>query len=527
MEVTDPRDDLEEYLSELAGEVQEDWDNAVEVKQFIGNAIKEYKNVKLLTSGSDVDADDPFAFLDDNRGALIDEIITAVGKGTEIGGYLGTSFKGNAGFTEFIKPEHATAPDSNDRLSGGMDMTGGLTAMPADYLAIVGAVRVLADSSALPKDRRAAQTTLVAAPLSLLSSYLAFVGGALTATKGNGTSYTSGFGFDPLQTDLSTDVKMAGDFAGVISGIVSSIKQLFDVFNHLGDRSDKQNEGAARKRLEDIGLFFKKVAGTLTSLANNSKALMKIGYQISGGGQVAKDAVSAAGSEFMGKAVPGLNLVMGILESVQQAWKLGRIGIRRQQLTSRIDAAFDENGDLISVQAMEFAHGTLVKRSTRIGINLGHALSSILAGSLNLSGIGLAPGLVVSLASTASRIGQVGLRLGKQRGREKKAQKRAVKKPDESYQQWEHRKRVEASGIEDTGKRRWQQFKTAIDIKFTFNWDKTAENKSSTVKAVAMETLRMNDTVVFTSLGIKGALIKEKDYAKRVSIVTKALEKRD
>jgi hypothetical protein len=118
------------------------------------------------------------------------------------------------------------------------------------------------------------------------------------------------------------------------------------------------------------------------------------------------------------------------------------------------------------------------------------------------------------------------MRTAKQALRERKAGKRAQKdelrdKP-ESYKEWKHRKRL---GAARTSK--WQQFKTAIDIKFTFNWDKTRENKESTTRAVALEVLRMDDTDIYDALGVTDALAAEDDFGSQIKIVINALKKRD
>jgi hypothetical protein len=203
-------------------------------------------------------------------------------------------------------------------------------------------------------------------------------------------------------------------------------------------------------------------------------------------------------------------------------------------LTEKLDFLTGKSSiaDLKQVEAIEFAHGALVKRTDRIGISLGHALASIVAGGFNVSGVGLAPGMVISLSSSAMKLGQIGLRKGKQYGRDRKAKKRAKKdeqriesglrdKP-ESYQEWKHRKRLQAA---KQGK--WEQFKTAVDVKFTFNWDKTSENKESTNREVALEVLRMKDTDIYDALGVTDALAAEEDFGKQLKIVVDALKKRD
>jgi hypothetical protein len=504
-------------------------------------------------AGADDEAEDKLEALGDDEGVdfeLLEEMLSAIDVSTTMLGFQGTGGKGNEGFADFYvgAPESGTdersgaqqgaaeffsalTPQSDqgkDLVSGAADMENALAGLESDVIGVLKAWKTYKDPNASKDERLQAKLQLAQTPFSTISNVLKFTGGALTAHRGgeSGKLAESSFGFTATGTDVSTDVKMAGDFAALFAGIINTISQAIDLVKYIksgGGKEAKQQKRTGRKDLEAVGNTIRKYTGTVASLFGNYKAAAKLGYQIAGGGQTAAEGASQVIN--LGGVVPGLQLASSVMQAIQHAYKLVRIGIRRMALTKKITAltSAGAKGDLKVVEAIEFSHEALVKRSHRIGIDLGHALAGIVAGGFNLSGIGLAPGMVISLSSTAMKFGQIALRKGKQWGRERKAKKRAAKS-GESYAEWRHRKRLKAAR---TGK--WQQFKTAIDIKFTFNWDKTSENKESTTREVALEVLRLGDTDVYDALGVTDALaqIPEGDFAKRLKIIIDALKKRD
>jgi hypothetical protein len=481
---------------------------------------------------------------------LIEETLNALDLSTTMMGYQGTGGKGNEGFQEFWstsspgteKAFSGLAPQSTsaqDVVSGVSDMENALGGLESDALAVFGIVQTwqkYKDPKATAEEKAEAKQQLILqmsqTPLSTIANVLKFTGGALTARRGDtGSVAESNFGFTASGTDVSTDVKMAGDFAGLFAGVIDSIGKVIDLVKFIksgGGKSAKEQKRTTRKDFEAVGNLLRKYTGVVASIAGNFKAAAKLGYQIAGHGQLAAEKTAEAATVTnLGGVVPGLKLATGVMQAIQQGYKLVRIGIRRLALTKKIKELVSQGtGDLKQVEATEFAHGALVKRSNRIGINLGHALASIVAAGFDLSGIGLAPGMVISLSSSAMKIGQIALRKGKQFGRDRKAKQRAEKDEgrggSESYKQWKHRKKLQAAKTS-----RWQQFKTAIDIKFTFNWDKSSENKESNNREVALEILRMDDTVIYDAIGVTDALEGESDMAERLKIVLGALKKRD
>ncbi len=551
-----PGRNLDQMLRHLA--ILESWlelddESGVAAAAFINDVYSDLERLAAIAGMRD-EEDDPWEFVDDDRGEMVDELMAAFDQGFTLSGYQGTGGLGNEGFQELYKSAPSTGPDTRtetqkgvqqafdkltpesaaakDQLSGASDIGGGTAALTAEAFAVLSAVKVVADPTSSKKDKRDAWATLAKAPFSVYSSAMKITGGALTAKRSGGSLDASDVpGFSLEGVDTSTDAKLIGDFSGLVTGIIDSIKQVLDVVKHFGDRTEKQKSGDSRKRLEDAGLFMKKSTGALVSVANNSKVLMRLTYQIQGGGQVATSTIPTAATEFMGTGVPVLNLVMSILDAVQNTYKLTRLGVRRGSLTAKAQSTILRGADLAELTAVEFAHETLVKRMTRVGLNLGRSLMGIVAGGLNTSGIGLGPGMIVSLASTASSLGQVGIRMAKQKGRNVKAEKRAAKDEErgytESFAEYQLRQQLAAARTQGTGKRRWEQFKTSTKLKFKFNWDKSSANKDATNKEVALEILRMNDEEIYSALGITHAMAATTDGAERLGIIVAALKKRD
>lgn len=541
------------HLTVLESWVDESTEAGVAAARFIDDVHNDLDRLAVIAGMADAE-DDPWEFLDDDRGEMVDELISAFDQGFTLTGYQGTGGLGNEGFQELYKSAPEKGPDTRtgaqqgvqqafdkltpgsaaakDQLSGASDIGSGVVSLGGDVMAILGAVKVVADPASSKAEKREAYATLAKAPLSVYSNAMKITGGALTAKRAGGTLDASDMpDFSASGVDTSTDAKLLGDFAGLATGIIDTIKRVLDVVNHFGDRSAKQKAGDTRKQFESAGLFLKKTTGALVSLSNNAKALMKLTYQIKGGGQAATSTIPTAASQFMGTAVPALNMVMSILDAAQNTYKLTRLGIRRGSLTQKADTMMAGGSDLAELQAVEFAHETLVKRMTRVGLNLGRSLMGIIAGGLNTSGIGLGPGMIVGLASSASSIGQVGVRMAKQKGRNVKAKQRAAKDAErgkeESFEQYKLRQQLAAARTGGKGKRRWEQFRTSMKLQFKFNWDKASANKAQTNKQVALEILRMDDDEIYDALGVKTAVKGEDDEAERLGLVLNALKKRD
>ncbi len=501
--------------------------------------------------------------------ALIEEVINANDTLTNLlGGHAAT---GNEGIAEYYTPAPSSGPDTRsggqkffadlfsnldpgknmsgaspeaqrqmtanrDYLLGSADLVSSIGGLGAEALTIYKAVKVLKDPKASDVEKAKARMTLITLGLPTVMNTYKAAGAIMTLMRGSNMEKTgeggmgkSGFGFTASGTDASTDVKMIGDFAGAFAGIISTISQVIDYFKWASDAASdpKAGRGGARKNLEFLGNALTKSTGIVSSLAGNTRALMKLGYQIAEGGQATS--AGAATMSQLGGVVPGLQLVTSILQAIQQAYKLVRLGIRRGQLTDMIGTLLQgkANADLRRVEAVEIAHESLIKRMHRVGINLGHALAAIVGGALSLSGFGSSAGLAITLASSATKIGQIGLRKGKQYGRDRSAKAHDKQGDTQTYKQWKRSRQLSAH---EEGK--WSRFKTAIEIKFTFNWDKSGENKGSTTREVALEILRMDDDAIFVALGVLDA-IRERKQGKpksaddKLEIIVKALTKRD
>jgi hypothetical protein len=377
-------------------------------------------------------------------------------------------------------------------------------------------------------------------PLSAVSKIMQFTGGALTAHRGGGNSLdSSNFGFShtndsgQVDVDVSTDVKMGGDFAGLFVGIFETVQKAIDLAKFIKKgggmdakskrRKDRSKGTETRKDLEAVGNLLSKYTGVVASLANNTKSVIKLGYQISGGGQNVSDvAGGVTGVANLGGVVPALGLLKGVLDLVRFGYRMVRIIIRRSRLGDKLKAIQD-TADFMEVDVVEFAREILMKRIVRLIIKLVHATVNVAAGIATFSGMGSAPGLALSLSSSAAQFGQVGVRMGKQKLRDYKAKKRLKDGSTESYEDWKNRKRLESA---ETGKK-GKMFLSWLDRKITMNWDKSSVNKEERYRSVAMQILNMDDKDINKGLGIWEELKDEKDFQKRLNIVIKALKKRD
>lgn len=536
-------------LNDLAGDFRDTGEEAAVDAAFV-DRVREDIDLFAALVGADGRSEATLEAMRDEENVdfdLLEEMLNSIDISTTMLGYQGTAGVGNEGFSEFYKSAPSDGsedtrtdgqkqvaemfsgwvPESDqgkDIVSGVADMENAFAGLESDAISFLQAWKTYKDPNASEDERLQAKLQLIRTPFSTVSNALKFTGGALTAHRGGDSDkLADSLAFTADGTDVSTDVKMSGDFFGLFSGVINTIGKVIDLVKFVksgGGQSAKAQKNTTRKDLEAVGNTLQKYTGTVASLAGNYKSAAKLGYQIAGGGQQA--ASDAAQVVNLGGVVPGVQLASSVLQTIQHAYKLVRLGIRRGTLTTKIDRLLAAGGDLKETEAVEFAHEALVKRMHRVGINLGHSLASIVAGGFNLSGIGLAPGMVINLASSALKIGQIGLRKAKQFGRDKKARKREKKGKTESYADWKRAKRLRAAR-----KGKWQQFKTAISIKFTFNWDKSSENKESTTQQVALEVLRLNDTDVYDALGVTDELEIVDDFSERIKIVVAALKKRD
>jgi len=504
----------------------------------------------------------------------IDELLDMSDTGTSMLGYQGTDGKGNEGLNEMYKDSDSglkggvknaftgltpkvdsSKPDQaaeeqrvaqeKDKISGGSDMANALVGMGGDIKGLIEAIKVLKKARKAKRrnkpedmpekdDILAAKFTLAKFGPSTVATVMQFTGGALTAHRGGGNTLgSSNFGFTNAGgNDTSTDSKMAGDFGGLLAGIIGSIEKVVDLVKFIKKggatdakskrRSDRGKWTERRKDLEGVGILLSKYTSTVASFAGNTKSLIKLGYQISGGGQIADSVVGGTtGLANLGGVVPVLGLINSVIGAVRNGYKLARMGIRRTDLATKIGTLRDV-AEFATVSALEFTRESLDKRIKRILINLAHDLTNITAGGLNLSGIGTAPGMVIGLSSSALKLGQIGLRKAKQAARERTAKKRAKKGKEVTYGDWKDQKRLAASGSRREAAMNW--IRTAVKP----NWDKTAANKEERNRGVAMELLELKDPDVFKSLGVWEKLEDEPDnYQKRLEIVVGALTKRD
>lgn len=518
--------------------------------EFLANVVSDINQYGTFAAKIAPDKPGDFDF------SVIGQLLDMLGISTAMLGYQGTGGKGNEGFEEFFKS--GTDSDKTkvrkafskwmpkdsedaDKLSGGSDMANALGGAGGQAIEVWRLIKVIKDPDTDPEDRRWAVAELAFKhPLSAVSNILKFTGGALTFHRGMGnTLKESSFGFEhkgssgTVDVDVSTDVKMAGDFAGLFAGIFESLQKVVDLVKFIKKggqtsaktkrRSDRSKTTETRKDLEAVGDLLSKYTGTVSSLANNTKSVIQLGYQIAGSGQVTSTvAGGVTGVANLGGVVPALGLIKGVLEAIRYGYRLARITLRRYRLGDQMENLQDA-AEFGEIDAMEFVREVLMKRIVRLGIKLGHAVANIIAGGFNLSGLGSAPGMAISLASSALQFGQIGLRKTKQFARDRKAKSRLKEGKSESFADWKNRKRLESA---KTGEKT-RMFWTWMDIQITRNWDKSTVSKEERYREVAMQVLNMNDKTLEKALGVWEALQDEKDYQKRLEIVLSALKKRD
>lgn len=458
-----------------------------------------------------------------------------------------------------------------DVMSGISDMIGSGAASVQDVIGFAKAFKTLNDDDADASDKRDAIFDITAGVFGSVATVMKFTGGLMTALRGAGVDLgSSNFGFASTSddggvtfssgVDTSTDVKLAGDFAGLFSGMINTVKEVVNLVKYIkdgGEGSAKAQKRTTRKDLEAVGGLVHRYTGAVNSLAGNTKALTKLAFQIKDGGQIADTGAGQIAN--LGGVVPALGLIKLSLDVLRHSYKLWRIGMRRTDLTKRLRAMRDTERDGRKLEAVEVVRATLVKRSARVGIELGHSLAGIIASGLNTSGIGMAPGMVINLSSTALKLGQVGLREGKQILRDRKAKDRAKKDlvrlegdqqilpgdeekdrvrkqiraeagtlgAPESMADWRNRKRLEAAR-----KGRKAQLLTAMDIAITRDWDRAKQPKEKVYRLAAIELLEMNDKGILKDLGCWDALEAidadpKKGMKHKIAAIIGALKKRD
>ncbi len=487
------------------------------------------------------------------------------------GGSLATFYGGtdNSGFVEshHAKPEgDDTRTDSQkavgdffgkmdpgdkagqDYMWGGGDVVGGIVSTFSGGMEIYSAIKTLRDPKADSATKRQAMFALVEAGVGTVGSFVRFVAGALTIHRGGSQFETddegvvskvgklgqSNFGFTKSTgSDISTDARMIGDFAGILTGVVSFVSQLVEAVAWLrGDAKEEWQGGGARQKVEVIGTGLSKLAGVINTGAGSGFNTAKMVMQIQGGGAVTNTAenmtkVGLAGGAGAG-AMPIIGLVVSAMSTISNGYKMVRLAIRKYDIKKKLKEIYADrkNIDLDTAEAIEMVDLTLFKRMVRVGIELGHNLAQLAGGAATVSGMGSAVGMSISLSSALAKIGQVGLRVGKQKARNRKAKKRQKKdekrnRSFESYPDWKRRKQREA------GDEKWKRFWAGVDIKFTPNWDKSTTEKGMDRREAALKIVEMNDMTVYHGLGIHKHHLANKEVVEKLQLVVEALNKRD
>lgn len=466
----------------------------------------------------------------------VEHLLDVIDAETSLMGYQGTGGVGNEGLQDIggtsgpaLLGLDPGAAGARDRLSGASDVTNAMAGLEGDVLAVYQAILVLRDPKASPAAKAQARRTVGAkAPASVASRALALTGGALTWRRGEGHQLAGATKLRAEGVDVSTEVKLAGDFFGFFSSIVATLESAIALTRLMKAKEPDPSEGPDphRQGMESVGEKLHATSALLDGLAGNYKVVTKLAFQLRDKGQVAAGSASQATTVSTGAGlVPVIGLIHSVASAVRQAHVLSGLTVRRADLQALVASAYaDASLEVSAVTALELARDALGKQVDRATINLGHAIVAVGASTLDTTPVGLGPGIVTRLSSSALKLGQVGARQAKFGARSWKAGKRAAKGKTIGYAEWERQKKAAAAA-----RGRPAQLATLVKLSFIPNWDKARPAKERDVRLAALTILERSDPEVLAALGVTEELAEPENAgpAERLAVVVAALTKRE
>ena len=211
---------------------------------------------------------------------------------------------------------------------------------------------------------------------------------------------------------------------------------------------------------------------------------------------VASNAASVGGT--LAHTLAPLQMALGGVDVLKGGYNMYRKGQHRKKLTElkgNLDAT--NTMDKQKIEALDHLTEITKKKQVRQGINMATGAASVLGGALTVSGFGAIPGAAIGAGVGAFKLGQLGVRKGKQKGRDW-ADKYNQKADDEKS--WLGKK---VAGMFDTSK---------TTEKKQARYEKTADmllTMTGTEQEEALKTIGIHD-LASVDAADKKALIIEK-----------------
>jgi hypothetical protein len=259
----------------------------------------------------------------------------------------------------------------------------------------------------------------------------------------------------------------------------------------LGDA--KQVGLSMGRGLSKLGSAGNKGVGAVSKMANLSSQIAHSAGNMS----VAGNAASVGGA--LAHTLAPIQMALGGVDVLKGGYNIFRKGQHRKKLTEMKGQLDETNAtDQQKLKALNHLTEVAKKKQVRQGINMATGAAGVLGGALTVSGFGALPGAIIGGSVGAFKLGQLGVRKGKQKGRDW-ADKYNQK--DDKDKSWLGKK---MAGMFDTSK---------TTEKKTARYEETADillnQMSGTEQEQALKTLGIHDLSA-VAIADRKALIVEK-----------------
>jgi hypothetical protein len=165
--------------------------------------------------------------------------------------------------------------------------------------------------------------------------------------------------------------------------------------------------------LGKLGSAGNKGVGAVSKMANLSSQIAHSAGNMS----VAGNAASVGGA--LAHTLAPLQMALGGVDVLKGGYNMYRKGQHRKKLTElkgKRDAT--NSADKQQIDALDHLTEIAKKKQVRQGINMATGAAGVLGGALTVSGFGALPGAIIGGSVGAFKLGQLGVRKGKQKGRD-------------------------------------------------------------------------------------------------------------
>jgi hypothetical protein len=249
----------------------------------------------------------------------------------------------------------------------------------------------------------------------------------LQMTEHHGGS--SVFSNDQLHTGSQSMDHGAGWMGGIAGGVGAAQdlkswgKDTVDWFK--GKRNMEKSDGTKLGDAKQVGLSMGRgVAklGSATSKATGavSKTANLASQAAHGSGSLGVASNAASVGSSAAHVIAPLQMALGGVDVLKGGYNMYRKGQHRKKLTALKDEINDDVFDADAgkkVKALDHLTEITKKKQVRSGINMATGAASVLGGALTVSGFGAIPGAAIGAGVGAFKLGQFGVRKGKQAGR--------------------------------------------------------------------------------------------------------------